>query len=256
MKVVVYTALVGNYDYLRAVPGGIFNIDFICFADQSLSEDFCKRKGWMFRPIPKEAGLSRRGCRQIKSMPHKFLGEYEISIWLDSNISFNKNIQEIIEEFSSSSALIRGFRHVSRDCAYSEAEKCISLKKDTEQNLNAMVVNMLNSGFPENYGLTETNVLFRKHHDNVIQILCEEWSYFLGEVTVRDQVSFDFLCWRHGVDVIYFNGSTHGHNHPVFNRGLHKSNERLKNKFAYIESFQGVYPCLRKVIKLCYSFLG
>ena len=255
-KAVVYTALVGEYDYLRPVPKGLIDIDFICFTDGNLSEGYCQRKGWSLRRLPKEADSSREVCRQLKSMSHSFLGEYDVSVWLDSNISFKRSISELIDEFISSKALVRGFHHPSRICAYSEAQECIRQGKDTGKNIRSMTDKMHSSGFPENYGLTETNVLFRKHHVENVKALNEEWSYLLTDFTVRDQISFDYLCWRHGIDVWYFSGSTHRNEHPVFNRGLHRSKDNLKDKFSYIESFQGVYPSLGRVIKFIYTKLG
>jgi hypothetical protein len=255
-KAVVYTALVGEYDYLRPVPKGLTDIDFICFTDGSLSENYCERKGWLLRRLPKGTDSSRKGCRQLKSMPQSFLSEYDVSVWLDSNISFKRSIGKLIDEFISSKALVRGFRHPSRSCAYLEAEECIRQGKDAEKNLRSMVDHMRFSGFPERHGLTETNVLFRKHHVKNVEALNEDWSYFLSEFTIRDQISFDYLCWRHGIDVWYFGGSTHRNEHPVFSRGLHRSKDKLKDKFAYFESLQGVYPSLGRVIKLIYTKFG
>ena len=252
-KSVVYTAIVGDYDYLRPVPKGLTGIDFICFTDGSVSEKHCERKGWFLRKLPQGAGSSRKGCRQLKSMPQKYLSEYEVSIWLDSNVSFNGTISELVDNFKSSEALVRGFHHPVRACAYLEAEECITQRKDSEVNLNSMIRQMRLSGFPANYGLTETNVLFRKHNNRYIKKLDEDWNYFLNELTIRDQISFDYLCCKHGIDVWYFEGSTHRNEHPVFSRGLHRSENKLKDAFAYAESFQGVYPSLRRVINFFYS---
>ena len=255
-KVVVYTALVGEYDYLRPVPKGLTDIDFVCFADESLSEAYCQRKGWSLRRLPKGTESSRKVCRQLKSTPQRFLGEYDVSVWLDSNISFKISISELVDEFISSQSLVRGFRHPSRVCAYSEAQECIRQGKDTEKNIRSMTDRMRSSGFPEHHGLTETNVLFRKHHVKNVQAMNEEWSYLLTDFTIRDQISFDYLCWCHGIDVWYFSGSTHRNEHSVFNRGLHRSKNKLKDKFSYFESFQGVYPSLGRVIKFIYTKLG
>ena len=252
-KVVVYTALVGEYDYLRPVPKGLTDIDFVCFADEGLSEAYCQRKGWSLRRLPKGTDSSRKVCRQLKSMPQRYFGEYDVSVWLDSNISFKRSIGELVDEFISSKSLVRGFRHPSRICAYSEAKECIRQGKDTEENLRSMVDHMRFSGFPKNHGLTETNVIFRKHHIKNVQALNKDWSYFLSGFTIRDQISFDYLCWHHGIDVWYFSGSTHRNENPVFNRGLHRSKSNLKDKFSYFESFQGIHPSLGGVIKFIYT---
>lgn len=255
-KVAVYTALVGKYDHLRPVPEGMNNIDFICFTDGSVSERYCNLKGWIIKKLPEGVNSSRASCRQLKSMPHLFLNDYDVSVWLDSNISFNSSIVYLVDEFNSSDALIRGFRHPARVCAYSEANECINQGKDSEDNIGSMVAYMRSFEYPENQGLTETNVLFRKHHHKSVQAVDEDWSDFLKKFTIRDQISFDFLCWRHRIKVWYFDGTTHRNGHMVFSRGLHRSNNRLKDIFAYIESFQGVYPWLRKIIDPFYRFFG
>lgn len=255
-RTVVYTALVGGYDFLRPVPKHLVGIDFVCYTDGSVSEKLCEKKGWSLRMMPAEVEASRKGCRILKSLPQRFFGDYDTSVWLDSNISFTKKIETLVAEFNSNDFLIRGFRHPLRSCAYLEARECIRLNKDKKENLYRMIERMRQSGFPEEKGLTETNVLFRKHNLGKVRDLNNDWFYFLSDFTIRDQISFDFLCWHHGIDIGYFEGSTHHNNHPVFSRGLHRSRNKLKNAFAYFESLQGVYPSIGKAANLFYKTFG
>ena len=58
-------------------------VDFICFTDN----DQLKQLDWQTRPIPRELdGLSNvKKQRVIKICPHKWLGNYDISIWVDGS---------------------------------------------------------------------------------------------------------------------------------------------------------------------------
>ena len=73
------------------------------------------------------------------------------------------------------------------------------LKKETRENADRMIDFLHKENFPESYGLNETNLIFRRHNDKEIISLMEDWWYFIENYTKRDQFSFSYVLWKHGL---------------------------------------------------------
>ena len=59
-------------------------------------------------------------------------------------------------------------------------------------------------GFPENYGLLQSNILLRKHNEQDCIKLMEEWFNELKNGSHRDQLSFNYAAWKHqDVKIVY-----------------------------------------------------
>ena len=86
--------------------------------------------------------------------------------------------------------------HPCRRCVYDEAKACIHLHKDTEENINYQVDTYKKDGYPKNIGMAETNVLLRRHNDIKCQMLGNMWASELLKYSHRDQLSFNYVCWK------------------------------------------------------------
>ena len=51
---------------------------------------------------------------------------------------------------------------------------------------------------PQNYGLAETNILYRNHSQNIINLM-EEWWEMIKNYSKRDQLSFTYILWKNGI---------------------------------------------------------
>lgn len=131
MKTVVYTCITGGYDVLRPVPdedAGRF--DFVCFTDDMGMETFGQ---WKLRPMPSELdGLSDiKKQRVVKICPHRYLPEYEASVWIDANIGIVGNLYRFINkniDFNVYSFWTK--IHPSRKTIFEEINACIKYSKD------------------------------------------------------------------------------------------------------------------------------
>jgi hypothetical protein len=68
--------------------------------------------------------------------------------------------------------------------------------KGDPQAITRQLEQYRSEGFPVNYGLTENNVLIRRHNDPTIIKLMEDWWRELLAQSRRDQLSFPYVAWR------------------------------------------------------------
>ena len=196
-KRVVYTCITGKYDKLISPSYVQTDVDYVCFTD-NLNQD---GGVWKLRPIPSDlSGLDKvKQQRIVKICPHKYLSEYEDSIWVDGSMDILLNVNTFISECCSENdkqVFIR--KHPNRTCIYHEAKVCVSMKKDTSEHINKQINRYKQEGFPTNYGLVETNVIYRKHNTEYCKQLMETWANEVKTESHRDQLSFNYALWKCG----------------------------------------------------------
>jgi hypothetical protein len=83
---------------------------------------------------------------------------------------------------------------------------------------------MHSEGFPADYGLIAGMVIIREHGSVVVDKLMNEWWQYILEYCTRDELSFDYLCWKHNVKYSILPGdcccNEYFINHKHFNESL------------------------------------
>ncbi len=197
-KICCYTCITGGYDSLKMISGQksetMQQVDFICFTDN----DQLKQLDWQTRPIPRELdGLSNvKKQRVIKICPHKWLSGYDISIWVDGSFQICGDLLEFVQKYDLEKTPLYTRVHPARKCIYKEAEACIALKKDSREVIEKQMARYRAEGYPENAGMFETGVVLRRHGNVKCQLVCNRWASELLVGSCRDQLSFNYACWR------------------------------------------------------------
>ena len=190
---VIYTCITGNYEPLDDPMKISEGFDYICFTNSNLKSDI-----WEMRPIPEELNdlseVKKQRC--IKINPQRYLPEYDLSVWVDGSIKLLKDINEFISGNCSDVESIYIPKHPSRNCIYKEMETCIKLRKDKESNIAPQREKYKEEGYPENYGLVQSNIIIRRHNEPDCIKLMETWWYELKNGSHRDQLSFNYAMWR------------------------------------------------------------
>ena len=201
MKTVIYTAITANYDSLKQIRNQNPNFDLICFTDnQNLRYN---SYNWNIYPIPTDL-LSFSKIKQqrlLKILPHKYLTKYDISIWIDGNITIIGDMQKYIDSLDLNKYSFYTKKHPSRDCLYEEAKAINRYGKENPVMLNMLVNRYKNENVPEHIGLHETSVIIRRHNDVKCKILGNMWAKELIENSHRDQMSFDYCRWKLGYEI-------------------------------------------------------
>jgi len=216
-NIIVYTAIMGNYDTLRE-PKEKGSAKFVAF----LTHQF-KSRGWETHLIVPMQDLVRT-ARNYKIMSHIHFPEAEYTIWVDGNIIPRIAPDVLVEECLSDGIDIAAFRHPSRDCAYQEAARCIVKGKDKSEKLTGQANIYSTEGFPRNYGLVETGFVIRRNTPQVT-LLNEKWWEQAEKHSNRDQVGLPYALWKTGTEINRLEGSLIKHN--WFEHKAHSSKEVL-----------------------------
>ena len=195
-KIVVYTAIVGNYNPLRNPAQIEEGVDYVCFTDEPHWFRLANQTVWQGRPFPPGELDSTRTNRQVKLLPHRFFPDYDTSVYVDGSIRITGSIRALLAEYGQPKML--GFKHPKRNCAYQEGLTCIEMNKETPEVVRHQLERYRSEGFPECFGLIEGGVLIRRHNDPEIVALMEAWWHELQSESRRDQISFPYVAWRHG----------------------------------------------------------
>lgn len=204
---VIYTCITGNYEPLDDPYAFSEGFDYVCFTDsKAIKSDL-----WEIRPIPEELSklspVKRQRC--IKINPHKYLPEYDLSIWVDGCIKLTKDVNSFIKEKCSGEENVYIPSHPQRNCIYDEMTACVKQKKDIESNIAPQRERYLKEGFPKNYGLVQSNIIVRKHNKPDCIRLMETWWGELRKGSHRDQLSFNYAMWKNkDVKVKYLDKTT------------------------------------------------
>ena len=223
-KKVVYTCITGEYDDLDTPSFINGDFDYICFTNTSGMTS----NVWDIRPMPAETeGLSQvKMQRYVKINAHKILSKYDVSIWVDGSVAIKGDLDKLLDKYvTNSDKAIFVPTHPKRDCIYDEAKAVIATRKDKAEIVNPIMDRYKAEGFPAHYGLLQSNILIRKHNDENCIKLMDAWYSELKENSHRDQLSFNYVCWKNpDINVVYMDKMIY--DSEWFKWGTHKPKRR------------------------------
>lgn len=189
---VVYTAIFGGRDALRAIPGEP-GVRYVCFTD---NPRLC-REPWEVVACEREYKYPRLDAKRFKVRPHRFLPQAARSIYLDGHIVPRVPIVPMLDEV----AHLGLFAHPARRCAYSEGRFVAARKrKDTPGQVQRTLEWLHAQRFPRRAGLYMGGVIFRVHGPDVTRFN-ELWWEALQVGTYRDQITLPWAIRESGVGV-------------------------------------------------------
>jgi lipopolysaccharide biosynthesis glycosyltransferase/SAM-dependent methyltransferase/uncharacterized coiled-coil protein SlyX len=201
---VIYTCIIHRYDELMQPYHVSAEWDYVCLTDDP---DLIRRESigvWEIRPL---RGLDEplsptRRNRWHKMHPHILFPEYEESIYIDGNINILTDY--IFKEIKERRSRFLLPQHFARNCVYQEIEALLKSHRigDEEKSLLTSHRRFLErAGFPKEAGLSENNLLYRKHHDDLVVKLMGAWWDIYARYSSRDQVSLAYVFWKNGIAV-------------------------------------------------------
>jgi len=188
-KKVIYTCILNKKDRLKEEFPKIQGYDYICFTD----DPNLKSKLWEIRPFKNSLNDFRKSSRLPKMLPHKYLPEYDIWVWVDGRVVIND-----IREFNEAVVACTGLSlpaHPHRDCVYDEAEYCVKQHLGNTQKLAFQVIKYKMENYPFHNGLYMCGFIIRKNNKEVRTFNRAWWAEYC-EVSERDQLSFPYVIWK------------------------------------------------------------
>lgn len=186
MKKVIYTAITGNYDTLLE-PKWTGDWEFICFT----TNPHLKSKHWKIHYVAPENDLIKQ-ARRLKIVPQF---KYDICLWVDGNIQIVGNINEFIKPFQNERFAL--MKHPHRTNIIQEGFAIAKYQKDKIQVIEKQIFDYIKQGYNCSE-LSATGIVYRNHCDEVKQI-AELWCEEVNNHSHRDQMSFDYVCWKLGI---------------------------------------------------------
>lgn len=183
-----YTALFGHYEDLLEQPVAIdSDMDFICFTDDpSLRSDT-----WEIRVVRRVIQEDpARSSRYPKICPHRFLEEYDVSLYIDNSVLLTTDPSEILEDLLPDDAVFAAIEHSFRDTVLDEFRAVVSASLDSEWVCAEQL---------EHYKRSHSDVLaqkpliggvlLRRHMDPDVISAMELWWFNVLRYSRRDQLS-------------------------------------------------------------------
>lgn len=205
----VYTAMFGDIvDKLRIRPKQRDNVGFFSFLDEKRlkKHKHFNLTRWQLNAPWFTDEHFRRQARAHKILAHRLFKNCRYSLWIDGCLQVvDKNIIGTMEKHLEN-ADICVFKHRVRNCIYEEVDACIKQKKDDESIMLKQVERYLEEGYPANNGLGETTALLRRHNKATMEFN-ELWWEEIKNGSYRDQLSFNYIAWKLGVNYEVFPGS-------------------------------------------------
>ena len=137
--------------------------------------------------------------RRFKILSHKWFPDAEYTLYHDANMRIRTtDVLGWLDKHDMALCV-----HPNYDCLYEGAEACIEAEKGDPDEIRAQVARYRAEGYPEHAGLAGATVILRRQTE-AMQRLNEAWWWEVAGESMRDQVSFNYVCWKLGIgyDVI------------------------------------------------------
>jgi hypothetical protein len=176
-RCVVYTCMFGSSEHFNDFVYAGDGVDLICFTD----DPDLRSDTWTIRLVSPGLLDPTRSAKRIKAMPHRFLPEYDWSLYIDNTVRLKVKPRWIFDKIlARTKRPFVCFRHYARDCVYAEADRVIELGYDDPERIRAQTRFYRHLGYPENNGLRHCRL-------------------FCVATMIRNL----FRSWRHGISSCY-----------------------------------------------------
>lgn len=202
-KLVIYTAVLGDYDELHEPFYTNGSYEFIMITDNK--NMIKKESAWKFIHISELVNIIPNGLnnvqlnRWLKMNPNMIFPDYDVSIYIDGNVNVVTDMMPIALAFFKSNAIIGLHLHSNRKKIMSEINMlsyCGKISKEEKKRAITQYRQYKSNGFDDSIDLLEATIMIRKHNDNFcISLMKSWWNEFINGVQ-RDQISLPYVLWK------------------------------------------------------------
>lgn len=199
-KIVVYTAIFNNYDWLKEPVVLSPNVDYVCFTDNDkLRSDY-----WDIVILKDEKLNPSLLNRKIKLIyPYTYFKDYDYSLYVDGSVMIKGDVGTFVEKYIQASPVLMNFKHPNNDCIFIEIEHCINEGRGNAEQLRKQYEIYKADGMPGHFGLSDNKIILRKNCD-AGRMLMEEWYRHVCDYSGRDQVCLSYVLWKNHLKYSFF----------------------------------------------------
>lgn len=192
-RVCVYTTLFGDIDDLIPVLNPAEGVDYLCFTDRPR-----KAVGWTQIVVDPQMGDNNLNAKVFKVLPHKYLQDYEYSMFVDANTVFLGRVNELIGMCMLGGDFVM-WQHPLRDDPYVEVNAIIAHRRHAPEGVLEQMEHYAAEGLPTRTAMFEASFIWRKHMAPDVVAFMEKWWHEIDQFSKRDQLSLAYLVWKTGV---------------------------------------------------------
>lgn len=216
-KLCVYTCITGNYDNLKEIVNIEKGIDYYCFTNNKN----IKSNTWNVIYIEDKKLSNVELARKIKILGNSIVNKYDLALWMDATVTFDKAIEEFIKDNMNIDDKFVAFKHGERKSIHEEALACLQANKENKKNIDKLLKFYDKEEYLDNNGLIESTVYIKRPKDKQVVETMNLWYELLSKYTTRDQLLFNYVIYKtklkvHWIDENVFNNSWftwHNHNY-------------------------------------------
>lgn len=191
--IAVVTALTNNRTKLQEPLVKEEGVTYTCFTD----DPELRSEGWNVVVIE---GLNHK---KPKMFPYLFVGEHDYYVWVDACVQLKSKPSDVVRSVEGDWD-VAVFKAEDHDCAYKEAEACLSLKLSPVEDVDKATRYLKREGYPKNNGMVSGGVILYKKELN--KGFNDLWYWFISQMCSRDQVSFNYCVWKTSVKLGFIPG--------------------------------------------------
>ncbi|WP_414471776.1 glycosyltransferase domain-containing protein [Microvirga sp. M2] len=192
-KIVLYTAIFGEYDNLLLPERIDPDIDYVCFTDRPRNTYGV----WQMRAAPYQHADPTRVARYVKLHPHELFPHHEVAVWLDANIILKGDLHNYVEMIRVTGGDLGLVAHPHRPCFYDEAEACRQLGKDSAKVIQEQVDHYRARGLAANQPLYETGFMVVSLLSRATPEAFRLWWQQIERFSRRDQLGLAWVTHKH-----------------------------------------------------------
>ena len=227
-KICVYTCITGDYDNLQELQE-IEKMDYYCFTNNYN----IKSNTWKVIYIEDSKLSNIQLARKIKILGHPIVNEYDIAVWIDGSIRFDRSIIEFITEYLREEDVFSAFKHSSRNNIKEECYECIRMRKETKNNIRRILSFYEKENYDFNNGLIESGVYIKRPKNEKVIETMNLWFQMILKYSHRDQLSFNYCISKTKMPVHWINLKIF--DNDWFSCNLHSNEKNISSYRVYFD---------------------
>jgi len=202
-KIVVFTAIVGDYDTLKDPLVVDASCRYVCFSNRKLHS-----KVWNVVPFEKMHKDPVRDARFFKTLAHRWFPNADYTVWVDAALRLAVPVNKELLNGLLKGNDVALYGHIKRRCIYQEAHVIIEHNRADPTTVKRQMGEYVSQKMPPGAGLHHTCFIVRRNN-NTTQKLNEKWWSEIRRWTRRDQLSFDYCRWKMKIPVSTIPGNAY-----------------------------------------------